>query len=69
MYKSRSRIDKNFDLQEMRTDIAAFLKNFDILLIEQEMVDSKGNRQFIAMSVAKSSYNVKVKLRQQWPFS
>ena len=60
---SRNCIGRNFALQEMRITLATFLRLYDIAPIEQEMEESKDLRQFITMSVAKGSFNVRVKRR------
>jgi cytochrome P450 len=61
--RSRNCIGKNFALQEMRIALATFFKHYDIAPIEKEMQDSKDIRQYITMSVAKSSFSVKIKRR------
>lgn len=47
----------------MRISLASFLKHFEVAPIPQEMEDAKEIRTYITMTVAKRSFEIKVKRR------
>ncbi|CEP11856.1 hypothetical protein [Parasitella parasitica] len=60
---SRNCIGKNFALQEMRIAIATLLKTYEIKAIDKEMKDAEDRRQFVTLTVANNSFNIKIKRR------